>query len=231
MTWKSWNGTNTGAAFGHSSVYEKSYFAKLLQLAGASDRGVNILEVGFGNGGLMAYCKSVGHSVVGTEANPQLVAVAQSSDYEVFGAEFLDECPPCAFDLIIALDVIEHIDPSQTVAFAQSCHRALKPGGRLLLRFPNGDSPFSVSSFNSDVTHLNWISADKMRYYAQASGFSGMKIQGTPQIILTGSVFHGLYNLCNIPAKWLLNALYRLVFYPGRRLNFVAIDLVAILKK
>lgn len=231
MTWKSWNGINTGTAFGHSSVYEKSYFAKLLLLAGATDRGVNILEVGFGNGGLMAYCKSVGHSVVGTEANPQLVAVAQSSGYEVFGAEFLDECPPGAFDLIIALDVIEHIDPSQTVAFAQSCHRALKPGGRLLLRFPNGDSPFSVSSFNSDVTHLNWISADKMRYYAQASGFSGMKIQGTPQIILTGSVFHGLYNLCNIPAKWLLNALYRLVFYPGRRLNFVAIDLVAILKK
>lgn len=231
VAWKSWNGTNTGAAFGCASVYERSYFAKLLRLAGATGASLRILEVGFGNGGLMAYCKSVGHSVVGTEANAQLVAVAQSSGYEVFDAAFLEECSPDSFDLIIALDVIEHIEPSQTVSFVQACHRALKPGGRLLLRFPNGDSPFSASNFNADVTHLNWISADKMRYYAQASGFSGMKIQGTPQIILTKSVFHGFYNLCNIPAKWLLNAMYRLLFYPGRRLNFVAIDLVATLKK
>jgi SAM-dependent methyltransferase len=220
-----------GEAFGYSSVYEKSYFAKLLRLAGVTGAPLNILEVGFGNGGLMAYCKSLGHSVVGTEANAQLVAVAQSSGHAVFGAEFLDECAPGSFDLIIALDVIEHIEPSLTVPFVQACHRALKPGGRLLLRFPNGDSPFSVSNFNADVTHFNWISADKMRYYAQASCFSGMKIQGTPQVILTKSVFHGLYNLFNLPAKWLLNALYRLLFYPGRALNFVAIDLVAILKK
>ena len=231
VTWKSWGGANSGAAFGHSSAYEKSYFAKLLQLAGVSGCALNILEIGVGNGGLLAYCKNEGHSVVGTEANSRLVTMAQSNGYEVFSADFIETAPTASFDLIIALDVIEHIEPAHTVSFLQACHRALKTGGRLVLRFPNGDSPFSASNFNADVTHLNWISADKMRYYAQMSSFSSMKIQGTPQIILTKSVPHGLYNLFNLPAKWLLNAMYRLLFYPGRPLNFVAIDLVAILKK
>ena len=231
MTWKSWGGANQGAAFGHASVYEQSYFKKLLRLAGVSGSPLRILEVGFGNGGLLAYCKSRGHSVVGTEANSRLVSMAQSAGYEVFNADFIETTPPGSFDLIIALDVIEHIEPAQTVAFLQACHRALKAGGTLVLRFPNGDSPFSVSNFNADVTHLNWISADKMGYYAQRSGFAAMTIRGTPQIILTKSLAHGFYNLCNVPAKWLLNVMYRLLFYPGRPLNFVAIDLVALLRK
>jgi 2-polyprenyl-3-methyl-5-hydroxy-6-metoxy-1,4-benzoquinol methylase len=231
VTWKSWGGTNRGAVFGHASVYEQSYFKKLLRLAGVTGAPLNMLEIGFGNGGLLAYCKNQGHAIVGTEANGRLVEMARSSGYEAFAADFIETSPPDSFDLIVALDVIEHIEPAQTVAFLQACQRILKPGGRLVLRFPNGDSPFSASNFNADVTHVNWISADKMRYYAQMSSFASMKIQGTPQIILTKSLVHGFYNLCNVPAKWLLNVMYRLLFYPGRPLNFVAIDLVAILKR
>ena len=190
-----------------------------------------MLEIGFGNGGLLAYCQARGYDVVGTEANAQLVQLAQSAGYAVHDADFLERVAPDSVDLIIALDVIEHIDPAMTVAFMQACRRALKPNGQLVLRFPNGDSPFSVSNFNADVTHLNWISADKLRYYAHTSAYRDVRILGTPQIILTRSVAHGFYNLCNLSAKWVLNGCYRLLFYPGRALNFMAIDLVAILKK
>lgn len=231
MAWKAWSGNGSGVAFGSSSSYEKSYFAKLLKLAQLTRGPTEILEIGFGNGGLMAYCQSRGFRVVGTEANPTLVEIARAEGFDAHGAEFIETVPPESFDLIIALDVVEHIDPSQTISFLKACRRALRAEGALVLRFPNGDSPFSVSNFNADITHVNWISADKLRYYARAASFSVFKVLGTPQIILTRSIFHGFYNLCNVPAKWLINALYRLIFYPGRKLNFVAIDLVAILRK
>lgn len=43
--------------------------------------------------------------------------------------------PDGAFDLIVALDFIEHIlDPRK---FADECYRALKPGGKVLINTPN----------------------------------------------------------------------------------------------
>lgn len=190
-----------------------------------------MLEVGFGNGGFLSFCRQRGIKIQGTEANLALVQVAQQQGFDVGVANDLDRYPPESIDSIVSLDVIEHIDPSETINFLKSCLRVLKPGGSLLLRFPNGDSPFSVSNFNADVTHKNWISVEKLKYYASNVAVSDVRIFGTPQIVLTPSLGHALYNTLNIPVKFLINQLYRLIFYPGRKLNFVAVDLVAVLKK
>lgn len=197
----------------------------------AVSQGACLLEVGFGNGGFLSFCRQRGIKIQGTEANLALVQVAQQQGFDVGVADDLDRYPPESIDSIISLDVIEHIDPSETINFLQSCLRVLKPGGSLLLRFPNGDSPFSVSNFNADVTHKNWISAEKLNYYASNVAVSDVRIFGTPQIFLTRSLGHAFYNMLNLPVKFLINQLYKLIFYPGRKLNFVAVDLVAILKK
>lgn len=179
----------------------------------------------------MSFCRQRGVKIRGTEANLGLIQLAQQQGFEVGIADDLDQFPAKSFDAIVSLDVIEHIEPSETINFLTSCLRVLKPGGRLLLRFPNGDSPFSVSNFNADVTHKNWISAEKLKYYASNVAVSDVRILGAPQIVLTPSLGHALYNALNIPVKFFINQLYRLIFYPGRKLNFVAVDLVAVLTK
>lgn len=194
-------------------------------------QGASLLEVGFGNGSFLSFCRQRGLQIRGTEANLGLVQLARQQGFKVGIADDLDQFPAESFDSIVSLDVIEHIEPSDTMRFLTSCLRVLKPGGRILLRFPNGDSPFSVSNFNADVTHKNWISAEKLKYYASNVAVSDIRILGTPQIVLTPSLGHALYNALNIPVKFLINQLYRLIFYPGRKLNFVAVDLVAVLTK
>jgi len=191
----------------------------------------SLLEIGFGNGGFLSFCMRGGIKICGTEANSSLVHAAMESGFDVGVADDLHRFPAESFDAVFALDVIEHIEPQETINFIQSCLRVLKPGGRLLLRFPNGDSPFSVSNFNADITHRNWISAEKMQYYSKNVAASDIRIFGTPQIILTPSLHHALYNTINLPIKFLINQVYRFIFYPGRKLNFVAVDLVAVLTK
>lgn len=191
----------------------------------------SLLEIGFGNGGFLSFCMRSGIKICGTEANPFLVHTAIERGFDVGVAEDLHRFPTESFDAVFALDVIEHIEPQETIKFIQSCLRVLKPGGRLLLRFPNGDSPFSISNFNADITHRNWISAEKIRYYSVNAAVSDIRICGTPQIILTPSLHHAFYNIINLPIKFLINQVYKFIFYPGRNLNFVAVDLVAVLTK
>lgn len=179
----------------------------------------------------MAYCQNNGHDVTGTELNTELLAVASSLGYPVFDADYLTQASQDTFDVIAAFDVLEHIPPEQTISFLRDCKRLLKSEGCLVLRFPNGDSPASLPTFHGDPTHLNWIGSGKMRYYAQCAGFSRCDIRGTPEIIITKSVKQGLHNLLMVPLKQLLNMLLGLIFYPGRHLNLISVDLLVILRK
>ncbi len=179
----------------------------------------------------MAYCQNNGLDVTGTELNSELLSVASSLGYSVFDADYLTQAPQDTFDVIAAFDVLEHIPPEQTVSFLEGCKRLLKSEGSLVLRFPNGDSPASLPIFHGDATHLNWIGSGKIRYYAQCAGFSQCQIRGTPEIIFTKSIKHGLHNLLMVPVKQLLNITLGFIFYPGRRLNLISVDLLVILRK
>jgi hypothetical protein len=70
-----------------------------------------------------------------------------------------------------------------------------------------------------------------MQYYAINANVNDVRIYGTPQIILTSSIPHFFYNMINVPVKFFINQIYKFIFYPGRKLNFVAVDLVAVLTK
>ena len=229
IKWKAWGNQVSGDQFGKYSQYQKDYYHKVLQLSGLS-AGAKILEIGFGNGSFLSYCRDAGIDISGTEINSELLLLAQNYGYTVYPSNHLELDKSIRYDLILAFDVIEHIDPTQTLQFLAVCKNSLVDGGQLVLRFPNGDSPFSLASFNGDVTHCNWIGTEKMVYYSMCAEFKELKIIGTPQVIFTKNLKLALYHLTIIPIKKVINLLIGGLFYPGRGLNFVAVDLLAFLK-
>ena len=58
-----------------------------------------------------------------------------------------------SFDLITALDLIEHFHEPEVLRFLDACHAALKPGGRLILQTPNAESPWGSTMRYGDFTH------------------------------------------------------------------------------
>lgn len=57
-----------------------------------------------------------------------------------------------AFDLVIASEVIEHVEDPE--AFLNFLRSLLAPGGRLVLTLPNGFGPFELVSFVETIMHL-----------------------------------------------------------------------------
>ena len=101
--------------------------------------GKRALDVGCGAGLLAEPLARLGAKVTAVDAAPELVEVARahaagaglSIDYRAVGVEALEG----AFDLVTAMEVIEHVaDPA---AFVAALAARLAPGGLLILSTPN----------------------------------------------------------------------------------------------
>ena len=119
---------------------------KLANLAADSGKpGGRILEVSCGDGRILAALKAKGFAVTGTNFGdypdfPADIPVRNGVNL-LEGLPFEDE----TFDAVIAMEVIEHIE-NHRKAIAEMA-RVLRPGGRMILTFPNGHRVASRLSF------------------------------------------------------------------------------------
>jgi SAM-dependent methyltransferase len=101
-----------------------------------ADRGERrLLDVGCGTGAMLRHLERFG-SPIGIEAAEEAVRLCRARGV---GAVQLAEAPPLPFegdrfDLVTALDVIEHVDDD--VEMLREVERTLRPGGMLLLSVP-----------------------------------------------------------------------------------------------
>lgn len=97
-----------------------------------------VLDVGCGEGNTAAYLKEkFGAEVTGIEINAEAAAVARKKlDHLLHGSiEDAHDLPANHFDLILCLDILEHlIDPWAVLKRLAGC---LKPEGYLLISLPN----------------------------------------------------------------------------------------------
>ena len=138
---------------------------------GISLKDKRVLEIGFGAGSFMSWAKERGATVSGCELIEDLCSAGISKGYDTrFGGveTFAEEAG--MFDLIVGFDVMEHIDPSESVEFMRSLRYLLKDEGRFLARVPNGASPWGMAYQHGDISHVNALSSGKFQQLAYASG-------------------------------------------------------------
>jgi 2-polyprenyl-3-methyl-5-hydroxy-6-metoxy-1,4-benzoquinol methylase len=88
-------------------------------------KDARILEIGCGSGWVGQHLKAGGwKQYVGMDLVPPADVVGDIKQWRRLGLE------PASFDVIIAFEVVEHVD------CFQECHDLLKPGGRLLITTP-----------------------------------------------------------------------------------------------
>jgi len=120
----------------------------------------DVLEMGFGSGDLLQWLIDQGARVNGSEINPVLVRAAIDRGIPVVEAEIerIARLHPGRYGTIIALDVFEHFTFAEVALRLEAAEILLKPGGKLLLRFPNAQSPFGLHPQCGDPTHLSGLS-------------------------------------------------------------------------
>lgn len=145
-----------------------------------ADPAAAILDVGCGQGGLVAHLRDRGRThVSGIDASAGQVAIAERLGVRgvshAAAAEHL-EAHPGAYDAILAVDVLEHLERAELLRVLDAIHAALRPGGRLVLQAPNGDGPFAGRHLYSDMTHERAFTARSIEQALRACGFSSVTV-------------------------------------------------------
>jgi len=162
--WKHWE----AARFGHCPRSDARYFDWCIEQAGLSQPPKRILELGFGNGQFLGYCREHAWAASGIETNATLRERASAAGFQVFESLEALEGEP-VFDLIAAFDVLEHIPSDAVDQVLSTLRRSLSSQGAMLLRVPNGDSPFGRAYQHGDRTHLVAYGSEKLRQVCLAA--------------------------------------------------------------
>jgi hypothetical protein len=143
-------------------------------------KGWQILEIGFGNGEFIDFARSRGATVYGSELGEAALAAARKEGVVIVPADFENDVGPwrATFDLIVAFDVFEHLTPDLIVSKLRAIDVMLKPTGQLLLRFPNGQSPFGLAPQNADATHVTALSLPKIEQYLVGTQLTPIAYRG-----------------------------------------------------
>lgn len=143
-------------------------------LPGSSDSA--ILDVACGTGNLLYAVGRAGYkNLHGVDISEEQVSVARRILASVVRADVIDYLHdhPGEFDVITAIDIIEHFDKNEALAFVDALFSALKPGGRLILQTPNATSPFFGSVRHGDFTHEIAFTPQSLEGILQLVGFEG----------------------------------------------------------
>lgn len=136
-----------------------------------------LLEIGCGHGHFLAEAAASGWDALGLDFDPKAIEVAKRRpgvQARVGDPATLD-APEASFDAVLMNNVIEHVpDAVQVLA---TCHRMLRPGGRLVVLTPNFAS-LGRRCYGSDwrgleiPRHLQVFTAGSLASAAVQAGFS-----------------------------------------------------------
>ncbi len=173
QAWKSWDDLFV------YSIENGGYFAA--ELSDVKVGEADVLEIGFGNGNLVAWMEERGARFSVTEISERSRSAARARGLDVLPADLpsVASAHEGRFDTIIALDVFEHLDVDIVSAYLDACATMLKPGGKLLLRFPNAQSPFGLAPQAGDPTHRSELSESVIRLIISQLPFEVTRYEGS----------------------------------------------------
>lgn len=137
--------------------------------------GGKILDVGCGNGDLIAWMREYGWQTFGVDISPAACEVARKQGLTVFCGNMREACYPSQFiDVITMNHVLEHVhDP---LGVLRECSRILKYGGLLIVDVPNIESIDAIMygaswSALQVPTHLFHYNFDTLSALLSLAGF------------------------------------------------------------
>lgn len=174
-----------------------STWCNILNKLSAYTSGKELLEVGIGEGFLLAVALEMGYRPDAVEIVRQSAQkVADTLMLPIWNADFLDYHPDKKYAVIIMGDVIEHVtSPEQAL---RNAHSLLADDGVLWLSTPNFEGSFTrlmkfMDPMWLEPYHISYFSFAGLRALAEKCGFTVREYQvskrynGSMELILTKS--------------------------------------------
>lgn len=142
-----------------------------------------VLDIGCGHGEFLQLLTDAGHTAVGVDIDPAMVAACQTQGLTAYTANVLEWLPqqPARFDAIFSSNVVEHMDAPTVQRLIAQAYTALRPGGLLVIGTPNPESLIvQFYEFWRDPTHVRLYSRQLLEFFFADAGFIGIKNGDNP---------------------------------------------------
>ena len=181
----------------------RSYFQRNLAAHLPADKGSNVLDIGCGRGYALEWLGSLGYANrAGIDPDAAQVAFAKSRGQNVAQvqdtAAYLRERPETC-DLILLMDVLEHVPRPAQPELLRAIRNALRPGGRLLCTVPNAASPLAGHWRYVDYTHECLFTHESLEFLLTQTGFTVDRVQ---PVEFLAPPFLGIWPLNRHTLRW-----------------------------
>jgi hypothetical protein len=164
------------------------------------------------------------------ELNERLLRRAQGAGFPAVSSfSSIQISEQHTFQVVTAFDVLEHIRREDLVNFLRDIRSVCSRDAVVILRFPNGDNPFSLFMQNGDVTHQTWIGRGMLRQIAHLAGFDLESLRA-PFIPTQGSSLKRRVSVAlGIPVRWAVGRMISGIFMGGAEVS-MSPNLLAVLR-
>ena len=167
--------------------WSKKYYKAFIEPHLGKNKNIRILEIGCGYG---RYTQSIIQSgynnIRGIDISEEQISYAiryMGLENKVELADAIEYMTSKnEYDVILLMDVMEHLELSYTTELLQSIHRSLSKDGKLIIHVPNGLSPLKAP-YHNDITHLRAFSSDSLSQLLRIVGFDKFNHFALPPLV------------------------------------------------
>jgi O-antigen chain-terminating methyltransferase len=146
-------------------------------LASASD----VVDVGCGRGELLDLLKQHAVTARGVDVNLAMVELCRARGLSVDPGDalaYLGRQSDASIGGLVAIQVVEHFEPSYLAKFLETAHQKMRPGAPIILETINPACWMAFfETYIRDLTHQRPLHPETLRYLVQASGFQNVDVQ------------------------------------------------------
>lgn len=153
----------------------------LVQLDQARQAGTAAIDLGCGRGEWLSLLVKEGFQPTGIDLNIAMIEHCREAGFECHhqdAVSALRQVPDSSQAVISGFHIAEHLPFDVLYALIDQAHRALAPGGVLILETPNPENLLVGShTFYHDPTHLNPLTPTSMTFLLTYHGFGDVQVR------------------------------------------------------
>jgi SAM-dependent methyltransferase len=169
------------AAFDEAALRSRGRFIEpMIARHFPEDRHAQILDLGCGGGEFLYFAQRAGfRNTRGVDISGEQVEAARRLGVERVDQagllETLARLAPASQDVVLSMDVLEHLTRDELIPVIDEVHRVLAAGGRWIVNVPNAESPLFGRIRYGDPTHELAFTSGSLRTLLLASGFRSVE--------------------------------------------------------
>lgn len=165
---------NPESYFRNRSKFINSIIRKFIK--NQFNTNAEIIDIACGHGAFVYFLNKSGfRNVKGFDISNEQIELGQNLNIEnIYCMDIFQHFQenPNKVDIVLLIDIIEHLRTEETIQLLELLHNRLKKGGIIIIHVPNAEGLFGMRIRYGDMTHETAFTPNSMSQLLKTAGFT-----------------------------------------------------------